>query len=246
MINVRLSCGTRVNFVCGSVEAARRGLYSQGHAEPACRHALNEKTSTIPMGARRRRRRRGWSWSRLHRRIRRHEDGLFRATLGVVLALWAWMLWPDADYGGIRPGQSAAGRQRHGVARQRRGGSGQHRSLGQEPSRRRGSCGPRPDRAKVAAGGPRHARYRGTGAGDARSGGSHRFGPSCRRRRRAGDVRRRRNGCEHERGAIPDRRCARPRARGGPGRACGSGDRTGSTASGRAARRPTAVKAAPS
>jgi hypothetical protein len=24
---------------------------------------------------------------------------LFRATLGVVLALWAWMLWPDADYG---------------------------------------------------------------------------------------------------------------------------------------------------
>jgi polysaccharide deacetylase 2 family uncharacterized protein YibQ len=32
-------------------------------------------------------------------RLSRHEDGLFRATLGAVLALWAWMLWPNADHG---------------------------------------------------------------------------------------------------------------------------------------------------
>ena len=51
------------------------------------------------MASRRRRSRRGWSWPRLHRRLSRHGDALFRATLGGVLVLWALMLWPGPDHG---------------------------------------------------------------------------------------------------------------------------------------------------
>jgi polysaccharide deacetylase 2 family uncharacterized protein YibQ len=35
------------------------------------------------------------------RRLSRHEDRWFRATLGAILALWAWVLWPDFEDGGF-------------------------------------------------------------------------------------------------------------------------------------------------
>jgi uncharacterized protein len=35
----------------------------------------------------------------VRRRLSRHEDRWFRATLGAILALWAWVLWPHPDNG---------------------------------------------------------------------------------------------------------------------------------------------------